>query len=85
LDGDWWSARQGVSLLWAAGFEEFTTLDSGGYVEKAVGLANDAGRSGRLGALRERMQGHLLESAVCETVEFARNMDALYVRFVGPG
>ena len=37
LDGDWWSARQRVSLLRAAGFEEFMTLDLAGYVEKAVG------------------------------------------------
>jgi len=85
FDGDRWAARQGVSLLRAAGLEEFVAADLEGYVEKAVGWANEAGSWGRLGALRAGMRGQLLGAAVCDTVGFARNMEALYLGFVGEG
>ena len=85
FDGDRWAARQGVSLLRAAGLEEFVAADLEGYVEKAVGWANEAGSWGRLAALRAGMRGQLLGSAVCDTVGFARNMEALYLGFVGEG
>ena len=82
FDGDRWASRQGASLLRAAGLEEFAAADLRGYVEKAVGLAGDPGK---LGALRAGMRERLLGSAVCDTAGFAREMEGLYLRFVGEG
>ena len=82
FDGDRWAARQGVSLLRAAGLEEFAAADLGGYVEKAVGWAKEGERWAGLAALREGMRGRLLGSAVCDTAGFARNMEGLYLRFL---
>ena len=82
FEGDRWAARQGVSLLRAAGLEEFAAVDLRGYVEKAVGLADCAGD---LGALRAGMRGRLLGSAVCDTAGFAREMEGLYMGFLGEG
>lgn len=85
FDGDRWAARQGVSLLRAAGLEEFAAANLGGYLEMAVGWANEAVKWGGLAALREGMRGRLLGSAVCDTVGFARNLEGLYLRFLGEG
>ncbi len=82
FEGDRWAARQGVSLLRAAGLEEFAAVDLRGYVERAVGLADCAGD---LGALRAGMRRRLLGSSVCDTVGFAREMEGLYLRFQGEG
>ncbi len=82
FEGDRWAARQGVSLLRAAGLEEYAAGDLRGYVEKAVGLAGDPGN---LGALRAGMRERLLDSAVCDTAGFAREMEGLYLGFLGEG
>lgn len=82
FDGDRWASRQGVSLLRAAGLEEFAAGDLRGYVEKAVELAGDPGD---LGELRAGMRERLLESAVCDTAGFAREMEELYLGFLREG
>ena len=67
-------------MLRAAGWGEFAAADLQGYVEKAVGLAGDPGN---LGALRAGMRERLLGSAVCDTAGFAREMEGLYLGFLG--
>ena len=78
FDGDRWAARQGISLLKTAGLHEFTSNNQADYIANAIRLANDPNTPTRLATLRQNMRETLKKSEVCDTQQFARNMEALY-------
>ncbi len=67
--GDRWASRTSASLLRAAGLGKFIAANVDEYVELAIRLAQGAPRLTR---------GQLLATAVCDTIGFARQMEALY-------
>ena len=69
------AARVGVSLLTAVGLEALVADEPDAYVEKAVELAGDPYRRAELrGTLRQR----LIDSSLCNAVEFTRNLEETY-------
>jgi len=69
------AARVGVSLLTAVGLEALVADEPDAYVEKAVELAGDTHRRAELrGTLRQR----LIDSSLCNAVEFTRNLEETY-------
>lgn len=69
LAGKTHGARTGVTLLTAIGLSEFVAEDHAGYVERAVGLANDLQR---LVWLRKNLRGALQSSELCDGPRFMR-------------
>jgi len=74
LDGDRWAARQGASLLRAAGLDEFVAGDEAGYVARGIELGR--GFADERGTMRER----LAASPMMDTAAFAREMERIYRR-----
>ncbi len=74
--GDRWVSRTSASILRAANLRQFVSGDLDGYIAAAIAFAAD-GRN-TLARLRGGMREHLLESSVCDTATFARNMERLY-------
>lgn len=68
--GETHAARVGVSLLRAAGLDEFVATTDDEYVTLAVRLANDPVR---LADLRSRLRPRLTESVLMDGLRFARN------------
>ena len=76
LAGDRLLARQGASLLMAAGLEEWVATNREDYVAKAIAFAADLPK---LAALRNRLRQQVLPSPVFDAQRFARNFeDALW-------
>jgi protein O-GlcNAc transferase len=76
LAGDSLLARQGASLLTAAGLEEWVATSKVEYIAKAIALAND---KPKLAALRAGLRQQVLASPLFDTPRFARNFeDALW-------
>ena len=76
LAGDSLLARQGASLLTAAGLEEWVATSKEDYVAKAVAYASDLER---LAALRSVLRQQVLASPLFDAPRFARNFeDALW-------
>ena len=76
LAGDTMIARQGASLLTAAGLPEWVAGNEAEYVEKAVTLAGDLAR---LAHLRAELRQKVLASALFDATRFARHLeDALW-------
>jgi len=77
VDGDRWAARQGASLLRAAGLDELVARDEADYVARAIELGEgfDDGRA----TMRER----LAASRMMDTTAFAREMESVYRRCAG--
>jgi protein O-GlcNAc transferase len=76
LAGDSLLARQGASLLTAAGLEEWVTTNKDEYVAKAIAMAND---QSRLADLRAGLRQQVLASPLFDAPRFARNFeDALW-------
>ena len=76
LSGDTLLARQGVSLLTAAGLPEWVAASRQEYVVKAVALASD---QAGLAALRSGLREQVLASPLFDAPRFARNFeDALW-------
>jgi len=76
LAGDSLLARQGASLLGAAGLDEWVTSSKAEYVAKAIGLAGD---QPKLAALRAGLRQQVLASPIFDAPRFARNFeDALW-------
>ncbi len=76
--GDRWASRTSASILLAAGLGEFVASDLAEFVAMGSRLANSSGATQRLGQLRREMRQKLLDSPVCDTVGFAREMEQLY-------
>ena len=74
IEGDRWAARQGASLLRAAGLDEFVARDEADYLARGIELGRGF-EDGRL-ELRER----LAASRMMDTKAFARDMERLYAR-----
>jgi protein O-GlcNAc transferase len=76
LAGDSLLARQGASLLTAAGLPDWIAADEDEYVAKAVAFASDLER---LAALRAGLREQVLPSPLFDAPRFARNFeDALW-------
>ena len=78
FDGDRWAARQGASLLRAAGLEEFVARDEADYVARGIELGR--------GFVDERMtmRTRLAASSMMDTAAFARELERLYRDLAGP-
>jgi len=75
LSGDSAMQRAGVSIAMNLGLPELIADSEEAYVAKAVELARDLGRLGRLrGELRARLEA----SALGDTARFARDLEAAY-------
>ena len=81
--GDRWVARTSASILRAANLGQFVGESLEEYVSMAIRLATSGDRSGFLGELRRNMRSQLLQSRVCDTAGFARNMEQIYRRMAG--
>lgn len=77
VDGDRWAARQGASLLRAAGLEEFVARDEADYVARGIELGQ--GFADERTTMRER----LAASSMMDTTAFARELERIYRRSVG--
>jgi predicted O-linked N-acetylglucosamine transferase (SPINDLY family) len=75
FSGDRWVARTSASILQSAGLGELVGNGVEEYVSLAIRLADSPDR---LSDPRRNMRSRLLESAVCDTRSFARNMERLY-------
>jgi protein O-GlcNAc transferase len=78
--GDRWVSRNSASILRAGGLAEFVSQSLVDYVSLAVRLGNSPDTPDRLQELRRNMRSRLLESPVCDTQSFARNMERVYER-----
>ena len=77
FSGDRWVGRTSASILQSAGLGELVGQGREDYVSLAVGLAN---APDRLLDLRRNMRSRLRDSPVCDTQQFARNMEWLYTQ-----
>ncbi|HTN93162.1 MAG TPA: hypothetical protein VMJ33_01125, partial [Gallionella sp.] len=76
LAGETLLARQGASLLMAAGLEEWIANDAAEYIAKAVELAQDISK---LATLRAGLREQVRNSPLFDAPRFARNFeDALW-------
>ncbi|HTS29280.1 MAG TPA: tetratricopeptide repeat protein [Bryobacteraceae bacterium] len=76
--GDRWASRNSASILRAGGLGEFVCQSLDDYIALAVSLGTSRETPDRLRDLRLNMRPRLLESPVCDTRTFARNMEGLY-------
>jgi protein O-GlcNAc transferase len=72
LAGDNLLARQGASLLTAAGLEEWVAKNKEEYIAKAIALASDRPK---LSALRAGLRQQVLASPLFDAQRFARNFE----------
>ncbi len=72
LAGDSLLARQGASLLTAAGLEEWVASSKEDYIAKAVALASD---KPRLITLRADLRQHVLASSLFDAQRFAKDFE----------
>lgn len=78
--GDRWAARQSASINRAAGLTEFICRSLDDYISCAIALAKHPDTPARLRGLRHTMRNRLACSPLCDTVNFARNIEILYER-----
>ncbi len=82
--GDRWVARISASLLRAAGLGEFVAGDVPEYIQLAVAWATNADKRAALAAMRPALRAKLRQSPVCDTANFAREMEQLYRQICQP-
>jgi len=80
--GDRWAARQSTSINRAAGLGEFICRDLDDYICRAIALAKHSDTPVRLTELRRTMRDRLVRSPLCDTLNFARNMESLYEEII---
>ena len=78
FEGDRWAARQGASLLRAAGLDEFVAHDEADYIARGVQLGR------KFADERLQMRDRLLASSMMDTAAFARELEGIYRRVAGP-
>ncbi len=78
FDGDRWAARQGASLLRAAGLDEFVARDEADYIARGIELGRGFDDE------RMTMRDRLAASSMMDTATFAREMESIYRRLAGP-
>jgi predicted O-linked N-acetylglucosamine transferase (SPINDLY family) len=78
-EGETFASRVAASVLRAAGLPDLVTRTDEEYAALALGLARD--RDQRT-ALRARLAANRQTSALFDTPNFTRNIEALYVRMV---
>jgi predicted O-linked N-acetylglucosamine transferase (SPINDLY family) len=76
FDGDRWAARQGVSLLRAAGLDEFVAHDEADYVARGIELGRGFADE------RMTMRTRLAESSMMDTAAFACELERIYRRLI---
>lgn len=74
LDGDRWAARQGASLLGAAGLDRFVAYDEADYIARGIELGHGFAHE------RETMRERLAASRMMDTTAFARDLESIYRR-----
>ncbi|HUA54456.1 MAG TPA: tetratricopeptide repeat protein [Candidatus Sulfotelmatobacter sp.] len=75
LAGDTMLARMGASVLATAGLDELVATSPDDFVARTVALARDLSR---LAGLRAGMRDRVARSPLCDTIGFARSLDALW-------
>jgi predicted O-linked N-acetylglucosamine transferase (SPINDLY family) len=85
FDGGRWASRTSISLLRAAGLEEFVGCDVREYTDLCVRLAAGPDTKERLQDFRAGIRNRLRRSPVCDAASFARAMEALYLRVLEEG
>ena len=73
FDGDRWAARQGASLLRAAGLDEFVANVEADYVARGIELGRGFADE------RMTMRDRLAASRLMDTKAFAREMESIYL------
>lgn len=76
--GPTWASRTSATLLREGNLGDWVASDLAGYVEFAVTVGNNPDTSRRLVELRTNMRTQLRASPVCDTQQFARDMEQLY-------
>ena len=74
FDGDRWAARQGASLLRAAGLDEFVAHDEADYIARGIQLGRGFADE------RMTMRTRLVTSSMMDTTAFARELESIYRR-----
>ncbi|MDP2139487.1 MAG: tetratricopeptide repeat protein [Gammaproteobacteria bacterium] len=77
LAGDSMLARQGASLLEAAGLSDWIAWSPEAYVKKAIDFGTNLPA---LAGLRSRLRNQLLESPLCDAPHFARDLEKAFFR-----
>ena len=77
FDGDRWAARQGASLLRAAGLDEFVAHDEADYIARGIQLGRGFADE------RMTMRTRLAASSMMDTTAFARELESIYRRLAG--
>jgi predicted O-linked N-acetylglucosamine transferase (SPINDLY family) len=72
FDGDRWAARQGASLLRAAGLDEYVAASEAGYVARGIELGTGFADE------RMTMRDKLSASPLMDTKTFARGLESIY-------
>jgi protein O-GlcNAc transferase len=80
FSGDRWAARTSASLLRNCHLSSFVAGNLQEYIERAIEWGRRPDSPARLAELRATMRDRLLASPVCDTLTFARNMEAEYTR-----
>jgi len=83
FNGDRWVSRTSMSLLKAAGLDEFVADSRESYVELAVQLANSPDTPDRLAEFRANIRPRLQGSPVCDIRKFVGNMENLLRQMLG--
>jgi predicted O-linked N-acetylglucosamine transferase (SPINDLY family) len=81
FSGDRWVARTSASILQCAGLGELVGTGIEDYISLTVRLANSPDR---LLDFRRNMRSRLVNSPVCDTQSFARNIERLYTQMMDP-
>jgi protein O-GlcNAc transferase len=79
FDGDRWAARQGSSLLRAAGRDELVAHDEADYIARGIRLGRGFDDE------RMTMRDRLAASSLMDTAAFAREMESIYGRLTEEG
>ncbi len=78
LRGDRWASRTSVSILRAAGLDEWCVDSREAYLAACLRVARDARTPARLADLRSGMRARLEASPLFDMASFARGIEALY-------
>lgn len=78
FDGDRWAGRTSLSLLLAAGLDEWCLPDRDAFVARAVALARAPETPAMLARLRSGLRDRLRHSAACDSAALCRALEGIY-------